>query len=223
LTLPTVPPPPHGGTWQTWAERLNAFLARSKNALNYLTSNDSAADDGLIMWDMSKGHMVVSLIGAFLPIPYGENSYGFFADFNNQAAVSIDTAKAITWGTTAYSHNVSIDGADTSKIVFDRSGIYKLSFTAELISSSASAKTFYFWPRVNGSDVANSTMVTTLESNGQKKIVSRTGIFDVNANDYLQAMFATSDLTASLVTTAATAFCPASPSVTLSVSELYVP
>ena len=167
--------------------------------------------------------MVVSSNGEYLPIPYGENSYGFFADFNNQAATTINTATAITWDTTAYSHNVSIDGTDTSKIVFDKSGVYELSFTAELVSSSASSKTFYFWPRVNGLNVANSTMVTTLESNGQKKIVSRSGIFEVNANDYLQAMFATSDLTASLSTTAATAFCPASPSVTLSVSELLVP
>ena len=101
--------------------------------------------------------------------------------------------------------------------------MYELSFTAELISSSSSSKTFYFWPRVNGTDVANSTMVTTLESNNQKKIVARSGIFEVNADDYLQAMFATDDLAASLSTTAATAFCPASPSVTLSVSELYVP
>jgi len=223
MSLPDIPPSPMTGKWETWAERLNTFLMRTRNVLKSITNGDSAAEDGIMMWDRSKGHMVISTNGAFLPIPYGENSYGFFADFNNQTAVTVDTATAITWDTEAYSHNVSIDGVDSSKIVFDRSGIYALSFTAELVSSSASAKTFYFWPRINGSDVANSTMVTTLESNGQKKIVSRSGIFEVNANDYLQAMFATSDLTASLVTTAATAFCPASPSVTLSVSELYVP
>lgn len=176
-----------------------------------------------MLWDETKKHMVLSVDGEFLPIPYGENSYGFFADFNSQSATTINTATAITWDTTAYSHNISIDGTDASKIVFARSGVYELSFTAELISSSASSKTFYFWPRVNGTNVANSTMVTTLESNNQKKIVARSGIFEVDADDYLQAMFATDDLAASLSTTAATAFCPASPSVTLSVSELYVP
>lgn len=219
----STPPPPLGGNWREWAERLNQFIRRTANKLDYKTSGESASEDGVMLWNEEIGHMVVSSNGEYLPIPYGENSYGFFADFNNQAATTINTATAITWDTTAYSHNVSIDGTDTSKIVFDKSGVYELSFTAELVSSSASSKTFYFWPRVNGLNVANSTMVTTLESNGQKKIVSRSGIFEVNANDYLQAMFATSDLTASLSTTAATAFCPASPSVTLSVSELFVP
>jgi len=219
----STPPPPLGGNWREWAERLNQFIRRTANKLDYKTSGESASEDGVMLWNEEIGHMVISSGGEYLPIPYGENSYGFFADFNNQSATTINTAKAITWGSTAYSHNVNVDGVDTSKILFDKSGVYELSFTAEIVSSSASAKTFYFWPRINGSDVANSTMVTTLESNGQKKIVSRSGIFEVNANDYLQAMFATSDLTASLVTTAATAFCPASPSVTLSVSELFVP
>lgn len=223
MSSPDIPPSPIGGQWHTWGERLNAFLMRTRGVLRSLTSGDSAAEDGIMMWDRSKLHPVISVGGEFLPIAYGENSYGFFADFNSQSATTINTATAITWDTTAYSHNVSVDGTDASKIVFDRSGVYELSFTAELVSTSASAKTFYFWPRVNGSDIANSTMVTTLESNGQKKIVSRSGIFQVNADDYLQAMFATDDLAATLSTTAATAFCPASPSVTLSVSELYVP
>jgi hypothetical protein len=218
-----LPPNPNTGNWQIWAERLNAFLTRTRDVLRNLTNGDSAAEDGVMMWDRSKGHMVISSNGAFLPVPYGENSYGFFADFNNQSATTVDTATVITWDTTAYSHNVRIDGSDSSKIVFDRGGVYELTFTAELFSSSSSAKTFYFWPRINGSDVANSTMVATLSANNEEKIASRSGIFEVNTNDYLQAMFAVSDLTASLATTAATAFCPASPSVTLSVSELYVP
>jgi len=216
-------PPPLGGNWREWAERLNNFIARTKNKLDFKLTGESASENGIMLWDETKKHMVLSVDGEFLPIPYGENSYGFFADFNSQSASTIDTATAITWDTTAYSHNISIDGTDASKIVFARSGVYELSFTAELISSSSSSKTFYFWPRVNGTDVANSTMVTTLESNNQKKIVARSGIFEVDADDYLQAMFATDDLAASLSTTAATSFCPASPSVTLSVSELYVP
>ena len=176
-----------------------------------------------MMWDREKGHMVLSVSGAFQPIPYGENSYGSFVDFTDQTASGADTATAITFNTSAYSHNVSIDGADASKIVFARAGVYKLNFSAEITSTSGSTVTFYFWPRINGTNVANSTMVTTLHNNGQKKIVSRSGVFDVNAGDYLQSMFAVDSTNGSLSTTAATAFSPASPSVTLSVAELYVP
>lgn len=217
-----IPPSPLG-QWNTWAERLNAFLTRTRGVLRFLTNDDSAAEDGLMMWDREKGHMVLSVNGAFQPIPYGENSYGYFVDFTNQTASGADTATTITYNTSASSHNVSIDGTDASKIVFAKSGIYRLNFSAEITSSSASTVTFYFWPRINGVDVANSTMVTTLHNNGQKKIISRSGVFDVNANDYLQSMFAVDSTNGSLSTTAATAFCPASPSVTLSVAELYVP
>lgn len=216
-------PPPLGGSWREWAERLNNFIARTKNKLDFRLTGDSASEDGIMLWDASIDHMVVSTNGAFQPIPYGENSYGFFADFNNQSATTINTATAITWDTTAYSHNTSVDGTDASKIVFERSGVYRLNFSAEITSSSASTVTFYFWPRINGVNIANSTMVTTLHNNGQKKIISRSGVFDVNANDYLQSMFAVDSTSGSLSTTAATAFCPASPSVTLSVAELYVP
>lgn len=217
-----IPPSPLG-QWNTWAERLNAFLTRTRGVLRFLTNDDSAAEDGLMMWDREKGHMVLSVNGAFQPIPYGENSYGYFVDFTNQTASGADTATTITYNTSASSHNVSIDGTDASKIVFAKSGIYRLNFSAEITSTSASTVTFYFWPRINGVDVANSTMVTTLHNNGQKKIISRSGVFDVNANDYLQSMFAVDSTSGSLSTTAATAFCPASPSVTLSVAELYVP
>jgi hypothetical protein len=216
-------PPPLGGNWRDWAERLNNFLARTKNKLNFLLSGDSASEDGIMLWDPEKGHMVLSVSGAFQPIPYGENSYGYFADFTGQTVAGADTATAITFNTSAYSHNVSIDGADASKIVFARAGVYELNFSAEITSTSGSTVTFYFWPRINGTDVANSTMVTTLHSNGDKKIVSRSGVFDVNAGDYLQSMFAVDSTNGSLSTTAATAFSPASPSVTLSVAELYVP
>lgn len=216
-------PPPLGGSWREWAERLNNFIARTKNKLDFKLTGDSASEDGIMLWDASIDHMVVSTNGAFQPIPYGENSYGYFVDFTNQTASTINTATALTFNTSASSHNVSIDGTDASKIVFAKSGIYRLNFSAEITSNSASTVTFYFWPRVNGVNLANSTMVTTLHNNGQKKIISRSGVFDVNANDYLQSMFAVDSTSGSLSTTAATAFCPSSPSVTLSVAELYVP
>lgn len=216
-------PPPLGGSWREWAERLNNYIARTRNKLDFKLTGDSASEDGIMLWDASIDHMVVSTNGAFQPIPYGENSYGYFVDFTNQTVSGANTATAITYNTSASSHNVSIDGTDASKIVFAKSGIYRLNFSAEITSTSASTVTFYFWPRINGTNVANSTMVTTLHNNGQKKIVSRSGVFDVNANDYLQSMFAVDSTNGSLSTTAATSFCTASPSVTLSVAELYVP
>jgi len=142
-------------------------------------------------------------------------AYGEFLDFDIQSADTVDTPTAITWGTTAYSRNVEIDGTYPSRVNFARSGKYFIYFTAELHSESANTKRFYFWPRLNGVDITGSTMVDTLHNNDQRQVTSRGALFQINRGDYLEAMFAVDDLDADLHGLAATAFCPAAPSVTL--------
>ena len=220
-----LPPPPHGNQWSDWGERLNAWLVRTRDHLRQLTTGETAADDGILMWDRSIEHPVVSLGGEWVPLAYGDNEpdqgygYGAFVDFTDQTATTIDTPTAITWGTTAYSKNVSV-GTPTSRIVFAVSGKYYIHFTAQLNSQSANAKTFYFWPRVNGVDITGSTMKITVHDNDESKTIARAAIFEVSAGDYLEAMFAVDDLDTSLEAYPAEAFCPAVPSVTLMVKSL---
>ena len=145
----------------------------------------------------------------------GVFAYGAFVDFTDQTHTVVDTAKEITWNTTALAKHISVDSVDSSKIVFAKAGKYKLEFTAQLSSESASAKTFWFWPRINGTDITGSTMRITVHDNNEAKTIARAGLFQVNAGDYLQAMWAVDDLDTSLQTYAAETFCPAVPSVTL--------
>ena len=119
---------------------------------------------------------------------YGDFAYGAFLDFNTQAQTVVDTAKAITWGTTAYSKHISI-GSPTSRIVFAKAGKYYIHFTAQLNSQSANAKTFWFWPRINGTDIAGSTMRITLHDNDEAKTVARAAIFEVDKGDYLAVSY----------------------------------
>jgi len=219
-----LPPNPNTGNWQIWAERLNAFLTRTRDVLRSLTNGDSAAEDGVLMWDRSIEHPVVSLDGEWVPLAYGDNEYmgygyGAFLDFSDQTAGTVDTATVITWGQTAYSKNISI-GSPSSRIVFQKAGKYHVHFTAQLNSQSANAKTFWFWPRLNGTDVTGSTIRITLHDNNEAKTIARSAIFDVSANDYLEAMFAVDDLDTSLKSYAAETFCPAVPSVTLMIKSI---
>ena len=124
-----LPPPPVGGQWQNWAERLNSFLARTRDKLRYLTTLDRASDDGILMWDRSIDHPVVSLDGEWVPLGYGANDpdqgygYGAFLDFTDQTCAATETPTAITWGTTVYSNGVAV-GSPTSRIVFTNAGKY---------------------------------------------------------------------------------------------------
>ena len=150
---------------------------------------------------------------------YGDFAYGAFQDFTDQTQTVVDTAKAITWNTTAYSKHISV-GSPTSRIVFAKAGKYYIHFTAQLNSQSASAKTFWFWPRINGSDITGSTMRVTVHDNDESKTIARAAIFEVDKGDYLEAMWAADDLNTSLETYAAETFCPAVPSVTLMISGI---
>ena len=150
---------------------------------------------------------------------YGDFAYGAFLDFTDQTQTVINTAKAITWNTTAYAKHISV-GSPTSRIVFAKAGKYYIHFTAQLNSQSANAKAFWFWPRINGTDITGSTMRITLHDNNEAKTVARAAIFEVAAGDYLEAMFAVDNLNTSLEAYAAETFCPAVPSVTLMVKSI---
>ena len=220
-----LPPPPVGGQWQLWAERLNTFLSRTRDKLRYLTVLERASDDGILMWDRSIDHPVVSLDGEWVPLGYGANDpnqgygYGAFLDFNDQTCAATETPTAITWGTTAYSNGVAV-GSPTSRIVFAKAGKYYIHFTAQLNSQSANAKAFWFWPRINGTDITGATMRITLHDNNEAKTVARAAIFEVAAGDYLEAYWAVDNLDTSLEAYAAETFCPAVPSVTLMVKSI---
>jgi len=150
---------------------------------------------------------------------YGDFAYGAFLDFTTQTQTATETAKAITWGQTAYSKQIAV-GSPTSRIVFSRPGKYYIHFTAQLNSQSANAKAFWFWPRINGVDITGSTMRITLHDNNEAKTVARAAIFEIDKGDYLEAMWAVDSLNTSLEAYSAETFCPAVPSVTLMINGI---
>jgi hypothetical protein len=80
---------------------------------------------------------------------------------------------------------------------------------------------FWFWPRVNGVDVAGSTMKNALHQNGAVLVVSRSAIFNFSAGDYLEAMWAVDSTSGYLAASAATAFAPAAPASTIAITRLH--
>ena len=218
----SVPPQPSGSRWSDWATRLNTYLNIIRNKLQFQDADDSASEDGIILWDPDISYVVVSKNNVFEPLAYGENINAAFYTTVTQSAASINTAYAITWENSALSNDKLTIAAspNTSRIVFGHTGAYQIDFSAELVSSSASSKTIYIWPRINGVDIANSTIVTSIQNNGDRLVTSRSGMFSVQEGDYLEAMFAVTDTGLTINGSAATAFSPASPSATISITEI---
>ena len=210
--------PPFTPDIQAWAENIRKFLGKALNQLDAKDQYSSASEDGIILWDRTNKYPVVSKDGEFVQIVLEDGHY-LGAITTDQTAASANTAYALTY-TSSISEGIS-NGTPVSRIVFAEGGEYMISFSAQISAGSSSSVDFYFWPRLNGSDVGGSTMVNTLKNNGARLVVSRSSIFQVSAGDYLEAYWAVSDTNGFLDATAATAFCPAAPASTIAITRLH--
>jgi hypothetical protein len=186
--------------------------------LYFKTADDNPSENGVILWDDENGYPVVSKNGAFVQIVLEDGQYAG-AVTTDQTAASINTAYALTY-TSSIAEGVT-NGTPASRLVFEEAGQYMVSFSAQIASTSSSTVNFWFWPRINGVDVDGSTMKNALHQNSAVLVVSRSAIFDVNAGDYLEAMWAVDNTSGFLDATTATAFAPAAPASTIAITRLH--
>lgn len=145
--------------------------------------------------------------------------YGEFTKTSDQSPAVINTAYALTFDNSDISEGISI-GSPASRIVVVQSGLYQFDATVQISSSSSSAKTVWLWFRKNGTDVANSARLVTININNGYTAVSMSEFFSLAANDRIEIMFAANDTAITVDNVAATAFAPAAPAVVLAVSQI---
>ena len=218
MSIQQTPPKPLGNSWDNYAQRLSAYLVQVRSQLRYVGTGESAAEDGVLLWDQIESQPVVSLDGEYVPIVL-RGGYGAFTRTTDATITTINTATTIPLDSTSSSEDIAL-GTPTSRVVFADAGIYMLSFSAQLTSSNASVKTAWFWPRVNGVDAQGSTIKVSIKENNTTTVLSSTQIFNVLAGDYLEIMWASSDLAIKLEAVPATAFAPATPSVVLTAARI---
>ena len=213
-------PEPKGNDWQAWGRRLMLFLGQTRSSLVQQTGDETAAEDGIMMWDRENLYPVVSKNGAWAQVVL-EDGHASFYRTTDVTAAAADTAYAITYDAPSGNVGIDRDATDNSKIVFSEAGEYLLMFSAQIASSSASTVKFYFWPRLNGTDATNNTIIYSLHQNDATVVVSRAAKFDVSAGDYLQVMWAVDSTSGTLDASAATAFSPAAPATTLHITRMH--
>ena len=145
--------------------------------------------------------------------------YGEFSKTSDQSPAAINTAYALTFDNTEVAEGISI-GSPASRIVVVQSGLYQFNATIQISSSNSNAKTVWLWFRKNGTDVANSARLVTININNGYTAVSMSEFFSLAANDRIEIMFAADDTAITVDNVAATAFAPAAPAVVLSVSQI---
>lgn len=212
-------PPPLGPEWKNWGNLLVQYLNRVRSRLVHKATGDTAADDGIILWDNTNKYPVVSVDGVYKQIVLadGHGDFGISSDYAYAAA---DTTYELSFTAGANNEGLTLTG---SQIAFDEPGYYLVSFSAQIFSSSSSTIEFVFWPKINGSNLAGSTMRAALHGNSETTVVSRAAIIHANANDYLEVATACDSTNGSLKAFAANGISdePACPAATLTIIRFH--
>ena len=217
--MPVPVLPPIGPDLRQWGRQLTIYLQQNLAKLGFKTSTDNPSENGVILWDNVNGYPVVSKNGEFRQIVLEDGHADFIltADVTPAAA---NTAYKLTYDALAGNDGIT-QGTPASRIVFEEAGQYVVSFSAQISSTSASTVHFYFWPSVNGVNVADSGMTTALHQNNATLVTSRTQIFTVAAGDYFEVNYMIDSTSGFLNYTAASSPVPAIPASTLAITRLH--
>lgn len=145
--------------------------------------------------------------------------YGEFTKTTDATPAAIDTAYTLTFDNTEIAEGISI-GSPASQIVVSQSGLYQFNATIQITSNNANAKNVRVWFRKNGSDIANTSRLVTININGGYVPVTMSEFFSLAAGDRIEIVYASNDTGITVDNVAATAFAPAAPAVVLSVTQV---
>jgi len=157
------------------------------------------------------------------PTPTGY--YGAFQDNTSQTAASINTAYPVKFNTTDLTNGVTVvnDGSSNpTRVTLANTGIYNIQFSLQLEKTGGSGNMIAdIWIRKNGVDIPSTTgkVVLTGSANASPVVAAWNYVLDLAAGDYVQLMWATSNVNVEIVAAVATSPHPAIPSAILTVTQ----
>jgi len=191
LSLLGQAPKPSGNDWATWGRALVDFIETTKSKLRFYLAGDSAAEEGVLLWDRT-GYPVISKNGAYAQILLAGGSGQFTTDTSQTAAANNTPYQLPLSG--ANLDGLSLSGND---VVVSEAGTLNVTATA--------SNDVYLWFEVNG--------VNTKAVFG--KVIDC--IVTVQANQTIKAYWASSG---NNLTTQAAGALPAIPAYQLTIKRI---
>jgi hypothetical protein len=116
------------------------------------------------------------------------------SDSTEQYATGNDTPTLVNWNTLRSQSGWALNAPGSATAQY--AGIYKITYELQLANDNNTAHDVFFWLRVNGIDVVNSTTAYTVparKSVGNPSYVSAYSevVFPINANDEIELYWAT--------------------------------
>lgn len=145
--------------------------------------------------------------------------YGEFSATTDQTVAVINTPYAVTFDSTDISNGVTVTGSPTTRITVPVAGLYRVSVDMQIASASASAKNMWCWFRKNGTDIPNSAKIATSDVNNGYVSMTHTLTVSLEANQYIEVMYAGDSTSIFLDAAASTAFAPGAPAVQVAITQ----
>ena len=135
--------------------------------------------------------------GKYLAFPYGA-----FSDFTDQTT-TVNTATLMALSVTDFSNEVSLQTG--SKITVANAGIYNLQFSVQLQNLDNAPQDVFIWLKQNGTDITGSTGLIGLPARKSvgvpfHDIKGWNYFLSMNANDYVQIYWSTTDVDVTIQT-----------------------
>ena len=140
-----------------------------------------------------------------------------YYDTTTQTNPVADTVNLFTYNSVISEFKVN-RGVPTSKIYVTETGLYNFQFSAQLDKSGGSANAVYIWPRVNGVNLPDSATKIVIDGPNNEIVPAWNFVLVLEANDYFELAWQSSDTDVIVPYVAATGNIPAIPSIILTVS-----
>lgn len=216
--------PQQGGNPRETAEIVNRILDGKINSVGTVTlATGDATTTTLYDARISPDSLILlapySAAAIADPVPYGA-----FQDSTDQTAASTTAAYAITLNTTDFASGVSV--VSNSQITIETAGLYNIQFSIQFSNADTQIQDVDVWFRKNGTDIVGSNSKFSVPNshggtNGHL-IAALNFYVQVVANDYIQLMWATTNVLVTIEHLAAqtTPTRPATPSVIVTVNKV---
>lgn len=119
------------------------------------------------------------------------NYYGSFSNTNNIPVSGANVATVWTYNTTEISNGIVVQ--NNSQIKVNNKGIYEFGYSPQIEKTQGTDAAVTIWAAVNGVPVTRSSSTLGLVSNSTYQLPFVSLIFDLNANDYVEFYFSSSN------------------------------
>lgn len=173
-------------------------------------------------WQISHGdsNLVLPDFDLAPPQEHLDGEYMYAVRNLDDTHATINTGKVLTWTSVVTKKGIDVLPGALSQVRVSSPGTYRVQGLIQVYHNTGATGTVYMWLRKNGFDIGSSMVRATGVGVSHDRIVTRNWMVDLSSGDYIELVWAVSDITFQLLSYSATAMGPSNPAAALSINKV---